>query len=94
MEVGSILQVEKAQAALDGEQRGDDRCRARPGPQWADRGRLDPLLSKCSRLGSVIDRRRELAFGASSGKQPRDLTRRLSSTTRSYSSRGLLIRYT
>jgi hypothetical protein len=54
--------------------------------------RLRAYPCNCS-VGSVIDLRREGRFKGSSGNQPFDLTRRSSLTTRSYSSRGLLIRY-
>jgi hypothetical protein len=40
-------------------------------------------------VGSVIDASRDFSSARSSGKQPWDLTSRLSFTTRSYSSRGL-----
>jgi hypothetical protein len=52
-----------------------------------------PLLYASRSLGSVADLRREPCFRTCSGKGPSDLTRRLSFTTRSCSSRGLLIRY-
>ena len=65
------------------------------GPRWSREGlaRLCRAYYADWRVGRVIEPRRDIRAGGSSRKQPFDLTSRSSLTTRSYSSRGLLIRY-